>query len=243
MLSDIPAEQLIAVIERTADAMLLEAAIDSPPVDALELAERLELVVASDSRMESRARFVRLGGSGGGAILLADDPRLERRQWAVAHELGEWAAHRVFADLHVPLVDVQATSREPIASQLASCLLLPKRWFALHGEITDWDLLELKRIFSTASHELIARRMLAMVPPVIITLFDQGSPQWRLSNDSRIPDALIPAESVAWREAFEFGQPVQSQTDVLPERIATIRCWPIHEPGWRREIMRTELRE
>lgn len=244
MLPEIPAEQVQFAVEAIARETLAEAVVTSPPVDALLLAERLGLVVARDAGGETRARFVRLGGSAVGAqetILLSDDPRPERRQWAVAHEIGETRAARVFAHLGVDPVEAPVSAREAVANRLAGCLLLPRDWFASAGAELDWDLIEMKDRFNTASHELIARRMLEMPLPVIITLADQGRTVWRASNRHFRTPSLTPAERDAWRAAHELGRAARCESRELPDGVDDIRAWPIHEPGWRREIVRTAL--
>ncbi|MEM8944922.1 MAG: ImmA/IrrE family metallo-endopeptidase [Planctomycetota bacterium] len=246
MLTEIPAEQFSATVEEVSRAVLAEVEWFRPPVDMLSVAERLNLVVARDSTMDVRARYVRLGQrhrAGRGTILLADDPRPERRQWAVAHEVGESLAYRVFVRLGVELADIPTSSRERVANQLASCLLLPHEWFAADGDRVGWDLLALKEVYTTASHELIARRMLAMRASVIITMFDQGALQWRKSNSMRRPPELTIAESSTWRAAFESGRATEYEESELPEGVTKVTCWPVHEPGWRREFVRTELVE
>ncbi|MCH8839878.1 MAG: ImmA/IrrE family metallo-endopeptidase [Planctomycetes bacterium] len=241
MLTEIPPEQYAAALDACADEVLRTAEIAAPPVDAILVARRLHLQVASDTTMDVRARFVRLGSARQGTILLADDPRPERRQWAVAHEIGEFVAHRVVELLGVDLKDFRPSGREQIANRLASCLLLPRQWFSDDGRAVKWDLLTLKEIYRTASHELIARRMLEMSSPVIVTLFDQGQPQWRRSNVLRRPPRLIPAEEKTWRAAFDGARATQYDDGDLPEGIDEVRCWPVHEPGWRRGILRTGL--
>ncbi len=244
MLTEIPAEQFSTTVEEVARAVLTEVDWYRPPVNLLEVADRLSLVVARDSTMGVRGRFVNLGTEGSsaqGTILIADDPRPERTQWSVAHEVGESIAHRVFVRLGVSLSDIPPAVRERVANQLASCLLLPREWFADDGESVGWDLLALKRIYSTASHELIARRMLAMSPTVIVTMFDQGAQQWRQSNTAVRPPKLSAAESDVWRAAFETGHASACDDRDLPDGVRQIRSWPVHEPGWRREFVRTEL--
>lgn len=249
MLTEIPAEQFRSTVEEVASTVLTEVEWYRPPVNLLEVADRLNLVVARDTAMNVRARFVNLPGNapragsraGQGTILVADDPRPERTQWAVAHEVGESVAHRVFVRLGVALADIPTAARESVANQLANCLLLPRDWFVADGQATAWDLLALKQIYSTASHELIARRMLEMSPAVIITMFDQGALQWRNSNFAGPPKKFSPIESSIWRAAFEAGRSQTCRRSQLPEGIEDIRCWPVHEPGWRREILRTEL--
>ncbi len=246
MLSEIPSEQFAAAIEACAREVLAEASVLAPPVDALHLARQLNLLVARDASMAGRARFVRLGmtnGAGQGTILLADEDRTERRHWAVAHEVGESVACRVFAALGVSYVDIPSSGREAVANRLAGSLLLPRDWFASDGNAVDWDLLELKRIYATASHELIARRQLEMRPAVIITLFDQGQITWRRSNTTGSPPRLTMPERETWQTTFECGRSAKYCGPDLASGIEGIRCWPVHEPGWRREILRTELAE
>ena len=243
MLTEIPPEQFSAALDACVTQVLREVSMVGPPVDALLLAERLGLLVARDSVMDVRARFVCLNEApaGQGTILLADEPRRERRHWAVAHEVGEWLAHRVFAILGVPVVDIPPAGRERVANHLASCLLLPQAWFSSDGSSLDWDLYRLKQRYHTASHELIARRMLEMSPPVMVTLFDQGQPRWRRSNVSGRPPKLTPPEKETWQTAWECNKPARYCGEYMPMGIADIRCWPVHEPGWQREILRTAL--
>ncbi len=101
MFPELTREELAAGLDRVAEEILAEAGVRSPPVDALAVAQMLGIAVALDDRQEGRARYVRLGdrlsGRPRATILLRPEPRHERRQWAVAHEIGEHVAHRVFA--------------------------------------------------------------------------------------------------------------------------------------------------
>jgi hypothetical protein len=169
--------------------------------------------------------------------VLGDNDRFERRQFAVAHEIGEFAAVRLFDRLAInPRVVPQGT-REQVANALAGRLLLPGRWLRMAGLENDWDLLELRERFWTASHELVARRMLDMPVSVVMTVFDQGSVAWRRSNFGPIT-SLSTCEHDAWRECHHWSQTTNSADSELG---VTVRCWPVHEPDWRREIMRTEV--
>ena len=77
--------------------------------------------------------------------------------------------------------------------------------------------------------------MLDFDPPIIITVFDQGRRTWRKGNLDRRPPALLPLETVARRAAHERGEPVVEETP-----LCRVQAWPIHEPQWKREILRTE---
>jgi hypothetical protein len=178
-----------------------------------------------------------------GTIYLADEPRSERRQWAVAHELGETQAFRVFAALGVDPRDAAPAAREAVANRLAGCLLLPRDWFLDTGRVCDWDLFELKRDFATASHELIARRMLEMPPPVVITVWDNGQRSWRRSNVAGRVPSVSPCEADCRQAAFELRSPTRGDSGELPDGVADVRAWPVHEGEWKREIVRLELGE
>lgn len=244
VIPEVPAEQLQCVVEEVAGQLLGDGQIDAPPVDAFQLAERLGLVVARDGWGATRGRFLRISGDGCPAqptILLADDPRAERRHWALAHEIGESVAWRVFDALGIDPCEAPAAAREHAANRLAGCLLLPRCWLMSAGEACDWDLFELKRAFDTASHELVARRMLEMPPPVIVTLFDQGRTVWRRSNALPRAPRVTAVERMTWSTAHESDVPAAAEPELLPDGIENVRAWPVHEPGWRREILRTDL--
>jgi hypothetical protein len=215
-------------------------------VDAAGVARRLGLTIVRDGKSALRARFVNLGGAaehgGQGTIYLANEPRSERRQWAIAHEIAESQAHRVFAELGVDLRDARDGVREAVANRLAGCLLLPRDWFLPAGAACDWDLFELKAQFATASHELAARRMLDMPPPVIITLWDNGQRGWRRSTMPGRTPQVAACEADARRMAHITGFPVLCDRGELPDGVEDVRAWPIHEAGWRREIVRLEVR-
>jgi predicted transcriptional regulator len=167
------------------------------------------------------------------AILLRPEPRHERRQWAVAHELGELWAERVFDQLDIDPRAAESGLREAVANQLACRLLLPTEWFhpaALHA---DWDLTALKRKFDTASHELIARRMLDFNDPaMLITVVDLGRVSFRACNQRGFRPALTAAEARCQSATHRRGVGTKFQ-----DAQWSIRCWAIHEPGWKREII------
>ncbi len=112
----------------------------------------------------------------------------------MAHEIGELFADRVFDELGVDPREAPSGARETVANQLAGRLLLPREWFGEAGAECGWDLFELKERFATASHELIARRMLDFPPSIGITIFDNGRRTFRRGNlPNRMPP-LVPLE-------------------------------------------------
>jgi Zn-dependent peptidase ImmA (M78 family) len=247
MLSEIPEEEIAAAIDACAADVLWEAGINGPPIDVLTIAERLDLVVTWDLAMPHRGRFVRLASQdeshgNHGTIVVGAAERPEREHWAVAHEIGESIAYRVFERLGVSFDESLPTARELVANRMASALLLPRRWFAADGQEQDWDLFELKNRYNTASHELIARRMLDMRPPIVITLCDLGRARWRRSNVTSRPPEMLPDERQVWQSVHRTGAPASEFMDA-ETGLERVRCWPIHEPDWKREILRSEIAE
>ena len=240
MLAEITPEELSASLDAVALELLEAAEIRQPPVDTLVMTAALGISVATDDRQRGRARCVRLRAVRGRAarptILVRPEPRPERQHWAIAHEIGEHSAHRVFAMLGVDPREAAPAAREAVANHLAGRILLPCVWFASDAADCDWDLLELKQLYATASHELIARRMLDMPPAVIITIYDHGQTYFRRSNQpGRVPPPSE-AETACWKAVHRGNQPNDDF-----DQTRSIRSWPVHEAGWKREILRTEV--
>jgi hypothetical protein len=238
MLPELTPEEFSAALDSVAADVVAALPDAAPPIDAVDLARSLGLAVAWDDRQHGRGRIVRLRGFAGTeareSILLRPDPRRERLQWAVAHEIGEAFACEVFQQLGVDPREAPAGAREMVANQLAGRLLLPEPWFGVDGLNCGWDLFELKSRFQTASHELIARRMLDFRPPVVITIFDHARRTFRRGNmPGRLP-SLLPIELSAWQGAHRSGHPVAASN-----HLCAVRAWPVHEPDWKREILRT----
>lgn len=242
MLPEIAVEQYCGVLDAVAADVLAEAQVAGPPVDAFRVAATLGIAVAWDDRQRGRARCARLRGHRGRApqpaILVRHDSRPERVQWAAAHEIGEHYAHRVFLALGVDPREGPADLRERVADQLAGRILLPVVWFAADGAATGWDLLALKARYATASHEPIARRMLEMATPVIVSIFDQGRLRFRRTNAPGCVPPLSATEAACWRAAHQNNRPHQ-----ICDELIRVQAWPIHEDGWKREILRTEVAE
>lgn len=237
MTPEITHEQLSLVLDELVFEQLTLAGIDRPPVDAFALADALQLTVARDVRLEHRARLVRLNYSAGRSrtsILIAPDPRPERRQWSVAHELGEHLANEACLRLGIRAVELPDNGRERLANLLANRILLPGEWFFPDARRAEWDLFALKKRFATASHELIARRMLDGAPRIIVSVYDHDRLTWRRGNaNGRIRPPS--SDEIDCRRAAH----VTGETAVDEYVVA----WAIHEPGWKREIVRVEVTE
>ncbi|HWC88799.1 MAG TPA: hypothetical protein VG433_04070, partial [Pirellulales bacterium] len=124
---------------------------------------------------------------------------------------------------------------EAVANYLASRLLLPTHWFSAIGRTCDWELTDLKEAFVTASNELIARRMLDFEPAACISIYDHARLTCRWANRPGRPPPPTPLERACQLAAHQSGRTVTKMGELL-----RVRAWPIHEPDWKREILRCE---
>jgi hypothetical protein len=235
---DVSRDELTELVDDTVAAVLRRAGVRRPPVDAVEVAGRLGYRVLWDDAQQGRARIAEVRGlpgrRGSMAIFLRRDPRPQRVQWAVAHELGEACTGELFRRLRLSAHETAPNQREQLASTVATRLLLPTKWFARDSAEMDYDLSRLKARYATASHELIARRWLDLRTPVVISVFDHGKLQFRRWN---LPGGVAPLtaeEHRCWRRAHESSEAVHLPG---PPRIDV---WAVHEPDWKREIVRLE---
>lgn len=240
MLPELSQEEYSAALDGVVAEILSDVGITGPPVDAVAVARALGITVAWDRHQRGRGRYVRLHGYGRGTaqptIVARPDIRPERDQWTVAHEIGEHVAHRVFARLGVDPREAPPNGREQVANHWGSRLLLPAEWFAADAPAMDWDLIELKARYRTASHELIARRMLDLPATVIITIFDNDSLTFRSSN---VPGQTPPPARLE-RDCRQTTHDREAPC-TLDEGPFRVQGWPVHEEGWKREILRTEV--
>lgn len=223
-----------ASIDGLVDELLTTGDRREPPIDPLELAAGLQVEVALDASQSNRGRFLRLPGRP--AIFLRPEERPERIYWAAAHELGEMLAGRIAEAIGRPADEMTPDLREELANRFAGRLLLPERSFSRDALAFDGDLPRLKHRYQTASHELIAWRLLDLDVPTVVTVFDHNQLTRRRSNVAGGTPPLQAIERRGQGDAHLLGLPVN-----LTHGLLRVQAWPIHEPGWKREIVRTTL--
>lgn len=225
-------QSLVFACDEVAEELLAEAGWSNPPVDAFQLATELGYEIAFDARQQARGRFKRLAGRP--TMFLSPDDRPERLQWAAAHEIGESAAWRVFERLDLDPELAETDLREQVAAQLAGALLLPRQQFEADVLRHDGDVPTLKAKYATASHELILTGQLRLEPLMLASVFDHGELRRRRTNGRLAAPPLMTVERQAQLHAHATGRPV-----VLTGRGVRVQAWPIHEAGWKRELLRT----
>lgn len=201
-----------------------------PPVDALCIARAAGLTITLDRTQAGRGRLKRIDGRP--AMFLRPEPRPERLQWTAAHELGELHAAMICHSVGVRGDELSPAQREQLANRFATELLLPLDWFRRECETVEYDLPALKARFSTASHELLAWRMLDLADPGIVTIYDQGLLTRRRGNTPCRTLSVLPCERDCWKYLRNVRQP-----RIVRAGPFTVRGWCIDSPGWEREIL------
>lgn len=230
---DVP-DRLYQAMDDFSLECLRQSALAFPPVDTFQLARALGLEIVFNDAQPHRACCVRLVGRQRpqGLIVLRPDPRPERLHWAVAHELGEHLLPAFCRQEQLSPWEITPSQREWLANQLAKRLLLPMPHFARDVRRHQAHLHTLKERYGTASFEVIARRLLDLPEPLILTIADQGTISSRQKNfPGRMPP-LSPLERHLWQLTHQTGQ------DHFQENSShSVHAWAIHEPQWRREIL------
>lgn len=230
-------EDMIAGIDRLVGEVLAAGGVKAPPVDVIRLAQdALDMVVCMDRQQPERGRAQRTAGRR--IIYLKPEPREERHQWTVAHEIGEHLKVELLKRLGLEPAQTRAMTGESLANLFGYRLLVPTRWFAEDAPALDYDVLELKRRYRTSSHEVIALRLLDLPEPSIITIIDHDSITKRRSNAWRVTRKLQPAERACQRHVHEHGEPHRVAQDGW-----TVYGWPVHQLEWKREILRSVVDE
>jgi Zn-dependent peptidase ImmA (M78 family) len=230
---DLPRDEFLLKIDAFVDDLLRAAALTEPPVDAIKLAQRhLGMVVCLDKGQTSRGRAQRTGGRP--QIFLKPEPTEERHQWTVAHEIGEHLKVQLLERLGIDPHETPVMAGESLANLLAHHLLVPTCWFASDAPRLGYDVLELKQQYRTASHEVLALRMLDLPEPAIITIVDNDHVSRRRSNAWRVRKQLESVEARCQRYVNHYSRP-----KMLREDGWTVHGWPVHQADWKREILRS----
>jgi hypothetical protein len=237
MIDDLNREDVCTAVDRLVEDLLDRAQLAGPPVDAIVLAQRhLDMVVCLDRRQPQRGRAQRSGGRK--QIYLRPEPTEERHQWTVAHEIGEHLKASLLERLGVAPGQTPALAGESLANLFAYRLLVPTRWFAADAPDTDYDVPELKRRYGTASHEVVAWRLLDLPEPCIISIIDNSHVSRRRSNSWQITRQLAPAEL----ECQEYVN-YYSRAHRVCRDGWTVCGWPVHQADWKREVLRSVMDE
>lgn len=233
MLDDLQRDDVTTTVDKMVEELLDAAKITAPPIDAIALAQQhLDMIVVLDQRQPQRGRAQRALGKK--QIYLKPEPRVERHQWTVAHEIGEHLKSELLELLGIAPNEARAMLGESLANLFAQRLLVPSCWFHADAKEHDYDLLDLKKRYATSSHEVIAMRFLDLPAPCVVTILDNEHITRRRSNAWSIRKELLPIEKECWQFVSAHGKPKTMRGDEW-----TVQGWPVHELDWKREILRS----
>lgn len=214
------------MVEDEAKALLARLNVKNPPVDAFALAKALKISVHIDPTLGTRGYSRRRWGIH--TIMLgSNNPgRSVRKHFTVAHEIGEVLLAGRVGQSYI----------EDASNHMAISLLLPREWFERDAESVGFNLPALKELYSTASHEVIAYRM-TDVKPLIITIFDNGKLYRRKSTYPAPVKGVHPLETKCMETVNDRADQVLLKDDEM-----SVTGWPVFRDGWKRVIMKTELK-
>jgi hypothetical protein len=216
-------EQALDQAEKIIDEMLSDCGINAPPVDVRELGEKKGLSL-SENVLEGR-RGQNFKFRGRKYVEVDSRDRRVRQNFTLAHEILE---------VEFESITNNAREKHKLAMLATPFLLMPSKWFNHACATHDFDLIEIKNIFDTASYEAVALRMLH-VEPGVITVHDNGKVTNRkTSYDFHIPKKLFPAEQQAISQALETGSKFLAADDAI-----STTAYPIIEKKFERVILRT----
>lgn len=232
-MDDLPREEMLGVVDRVVEEILAKAAIEAPPVDAIEIAQKhLGLQVLLDKGQKQRGRAQRAGGRQ--QIYLRPEPTEERHQWTVAHEIGEHLKKVLLEKLGIDPEATRPMMGESLANLFACHLLVPALWFKDDVRRLEFDLARLKERYRTSSHEVLAMRFLDLSDPSIVTIVDNDRISRRKSNAWRTKKELVPAELRCQKYVHAHSKP-----HIVRAEGWTVHGWPVHRIEWKREILRS----
>ncbi|RME06196.1 MAG: hypothetical protein D6812_01935 [Deltaproteobacteria bacterium] len=229
-------------LEMEIEALIERAGIERPPIHPRRVARRLGITLHARKELAARGVYLRRGEAE--FIYFRRDDRREREHFAIAREIVQ---RTLFGE-------VPQQRRPPHADRLsaqgAMMLLLPRNFFEPHAEALDWDLLRLKKIYTTASHEVIARRM-THFRPCIVRIYDNGKrsaslwpPSLRRSATFEGVEGELLSRIVASQAPASVSFTFDQKTCSFPARMDG---WPIFEREeqtgmiWERVILVTHL--
>ena len=234
MTEDFSRQDVLSSVDRVIEQILTAAGMREPPIDTITLArDHLGIEGCVDLGQKQRGRAQRSAGRE--QIFLKPEPTGERHQWTVAHEIGEHLKPTLLERLGTPPEEARAMAGESLANLLAHHLLVPTRWFQTDAPSMSYDLLALKDRYRTASHEVLALRMLDLPEPCVISIIDNDHVYRRRSNAWQVQRRLEPPEQHCQHYVHDYGRPKLVQGEGW-----TVYGWPVHRMDWKREILRSQ---
>ena len=229
-------EELVEAIDRLVTGLLERAGATAPPVDALVLAENhlgipVEWVEPAEED-ESGRRRPRARHSGGG-IALTTDMTAEQQQRAAADGVARLLLPEICHKLNVPLGSESKQFATHVRGLTLARVLVPPRMLRAALRDCKYDVPALQKVFSTASMEAVAARLLDLDQPCVIAVVDDGVVASRRGNRVPATRKLEPAEQECVDRVMELDLPHRARIGEW-----TAWGWPVPNRPFRRIILR-----
>jgi hypothetical protein len=233
---DFSQDELFETIDRLLNGLLERAGVVAAPVNALAIAEDhlgipVDVVepVEEDERGRPRPRRVQPGAG----IVLSPDMTEEQRQKAAAEGIARSLLPDVFRKLGLLEGSENKQFSAHLRGLIVSRLLVPGQLLRAALRTCRYDLLALKKFFSTAAAEMIALRLLDLDEPCVIAVADDGVVVLRRANRFAATKKLEPAEQACLDRVMELDQPHKTRGSGW-----TVWGWPVSSRSFRRIILR-----
>ena len=227
---DFSQDDLFDAIDRLLVQLLERAGVNAPPVDALRLAEDHLGIPVEYAEPDDEDRPRRRQSSG---IVLTPNMSREQEQTAAARAIAGSLIPDLFRKLDIPLVDENKQVQTQFRGLIVARLLVPSRMLRTAQRACKSDVAALKEVFSTASMETIALRLLDLDQPCVVSVVDDGVVAVRRGNALPVNKKLLAQEEQCARRVMELDLPHQVRGEGW-----TVQGWPVPDRPFRRVVLR-----
>lgn len=235
-MGDFTHEDLVDAIDKSINALLDQAGVSEPPIDALALLQnqfgfRIDYDVPHDAprygdRPQRRSRPNQL--------ILHPDASLEAQNMLAARSIAKKLIPTILTKLGIAPGTENPNASASLVGIITPRLLVPSRWYGADARRADWDLITLKDRYSTANWDTLAWRMLEVDDePCVIAIVDDGIVSSRRGNRFSVTRALTAAEQACLTRVQENDEPARVRQDGW-----TANGWPTQGIPFRRIVLR-----
>ncbi len=230
-------EELVEIIDRMIAGMMERAGITTGSVDALALADHhlgipIEVVEPAEED-ESGKRRPRSRGANAGTITLTTDMSEEQRQRVAADGIARLLLPDICKKVGMMLGSESKQFVTFVRGLVIPRVLIPTRAFRSALRECRYDVPALKRIFATASMEMIALRFLDLDETCVVSIVDDGVVASRRGNRVAVSRKLEAAEQECVERITELELPHRARKGDW-----TAHGWPVPDRPFRRILLR-----
>lgn len=233
---DFSHEELVEVVDRLVAGLIERAGVTAGPVNALDIAEHhlgipVEFVEPAEEDDSGRRRpRSRPAGSG---ITLTTDMSEEAQQRGAAAGIANLLMPEIMHKLSVPMGSEGKPFVTHVRGMVVPRVLVPTRLLRAALRDCKYDVPALQRVFSTASQEMVALRLLDLDAPCVIAIVDDGVVATRRANQMQVTRQLSDAERECVERVTELELPHRARVGEW-----TAWGWPVEGRAFHRIILR-----